>query len=266
MMRNNAPQQRSIGVRVGRVGFLHCDPFYFDMERRGLSLHEMAHGSLAAALEGGEIDTAPLPLVECFRLESSLQPVAGFCVATVDQGNIALFYANKPIQELEGARIGVAGPSPTSQKLLQVLMTQRYGVKPGPFVTLREPFDACLLVGNDALRRRRNLRGYPHRYDLGGEWRQWTSLPFVYARWMARKVVEYQPMAVLQDTLYVGLEDGVDALYHIAEPRDDLLMLPKDVAAYIQGIRYFIGVSEQRAIDQFRECAAKYDQDHPALL
>jgi hypothetical protein len=83
---------------------------------------------------------------------------------------------------------------------------------------------------------------------------------------MARQDMEYQPLAVLQDTLYVGLEDGVDALYHIAEPRDDLLMLPKDVAAYISGIRYFIGVSEQRAIDRFRECMAQYDQDHSALL
>ncbi|MSQ07581.1 MAG: hypothetical protein EXR54_10245 [Dehalococcoidia bacterium] len=259
MMRPNIQSQRSIGVRVGRVTFLHCDPFYFDMEHRGLTVQEMAVGDLAAGLEAGAIDAAPLSLVECFRMESSLQPVAGFCVATVDQGGLALLYGNKPIQELEGARIGVAAPCPTSQKLLQVLLTQKYGVKPGPFVGLREPFDACLLVGNDALRRRRSVRGYPHRYDLGGEWRRWTNLPFVYARWMARKQVEHQPMAVLQDTLYVGLEDGVDALYHMAEPRDDLLMLPKDVAEYVSGLRYFIGVSEQRGMDKFRQCAGQLD-------
>ena len=100
MMRPNIQSQRSIGVRVGRVNFLHCDPFYFDMEHRGLSVQEMAVGDLAAALEAGEIDAAPLSLVECFRMESSLQPVAGFCVATVDQGGLALLYGNKPIQEL----------------------------------------------------------------------------------------------------------------------------------------------------------------------
>jgi hypothetical protein len=29
-------------------------------------------------------------------------------------------------------------------------------------------------------------------------------------------------------------------------------MLPRDIAMYIRGFRYFMGRSEQRAIDQFR--------------
>jgi len=28
---------------------------------------------------------------------------------------------------------------------------------------------------------------YPHRYDLGTEWKQWTGLPFVFAVWAARR-------------------------------------------------------------------------------
>jgi len=30
-------------------------------------------------------------------------------------------------------------------------------------------------------------------------------------------------------------------------------MLAKDIMEYVQGIRYFIGLSEQKAIDLFRE-------------
>jgi predicted solute-binding protein len=29
-------------------------------------------------------------------------------------------------------------------------------------------------------------------------------------------------------------------------------MLPRDIAVYIQGVRYFMGRSEQQAIEQFR--------------
>ncbi len=65
--------------------------------------------------------------------------------------------------------------------------------------------------------------------------------------------MDTKDIALLEDTLYVGLEDGVDALYHLNEPRDDLLMLPRDVVIYIQGLRYFIGLSEQKGIDKFRE-------------
>ena len=88
---------------------------------------------------------------------------------------------------------------------------------------------------------------------LGEEWNQWTGLPFVFSRWMARKDMDHEEAALLEDTLYVGLEDGVDGLYHLSEPRAQLLMLAKDIMEYIQGFRYFIGYSEQKSIDKFRE-------------
>lgn len=70
---------------------------------------------------------------------------------------------------------------------------------------------------------------------------------------MVRKDVDDRTKMVLEDTLYVGLEEGVDGLYHLNEPRDDLLMLPRDVVEYVQGIRYFVGRAEQQSIERFRE-------------
>ena len=49
---------------------------------------------------------------------------------------------------------------------------------------------------------------YPYIYDLGEEWYQWTSLPSVFARWMVRKDLARQEAIVLEDTLYVGMQDG----------------------------------------------------------
>ncbi len=42
-------------------------------------------------------------------------------------------------------------------------------------------------------------------------------------------------------------------MYHQNEPRNDVLMLPRHIVEYIQGIRYFLGLSEQKAIGQFRQ-------------
>ena len=94
---------------------------------------------------------------------------------------------------------------------------------------------------------------------LGAEWNSWTQLPFVYSRWMVRNDVDSKQVALLEDILYVGLEDGVDALYHLNEPREDLLMLPRHVVEYIQGLRYYVGMAEQRAIDRFREYLTQLD-------
>jgi hypothetical protein len=65
--------------------------------------------------------------------------------------------------------------------------------------------------------------------------------------------MEEREAALLEDTLYVGLEEGVDGLYHLNEPRENLLMLAKDIVEYIQGVRYFMGLSEQKSIELFRE-------------
>ena len=58
---------------------------------------------------------------------------------------------------------------------------------------------------------------------------------------------------ILEDSLYVGQEDWLDNLYRMSGPRDDLLMLPKDVLEHIQSLRYYMGVPEQKAINLFNE-------------
>ena len=239
-------------LRVGRIPYLHAEPFYFDMERRGIVLYEMVPSAIAAAVQDGEIDAGPVPVVDCFRLADSLQPVAGFCVATVRTTGHVFLYSTKPMTELHAARIGVTDEAATASQLLDVLLRVQHQVQPAAYVSLQEAYDAFLLIGNDGLRRRGGARGFPYIYDLGAEWYAWTGLPFVFSRWMARKDVDPTAIALLQDTLYVGLEVGVDALYGISEPREDLLMLPRDIAKYIRDFRYYIGTSEQKAIAQFR--------------
>ena len=102
-------------------------------------------------------------------------------------------------------------------------------------------------------------RQVSYTYDLGAEWHAWTGLPFVFARWMVRKEVAAKDKALLEETLYVGLEDGVEALYQVAAPREDLLMLPRDIVTYIQGFRYYTGKSEQQAIEQFQRYLQQLD-------
>ena len=240
-------------IKVGRVPDLNYEPFYLDMERRGIQLNQMASGSVGPAVEKGEIDGGPVPLANCFRLEDRFQYVAGFCLAAWEKSGSIFLHCREPFAELKGARISIPSESVTSVDLLRVLLALKYEVQPLAFVTPEDPHEALLLDGDQGLRRRRGVRGYPHRYDLGEEWNRWTGLPFVFARWMARRDMEATDAALLENTLYVGLEEGVDALFHLSEPRDNLLMLAKDVLEYIQGFRYFMGLSEYKSVALFRE-------------
>ena len=246
-----------MATRVGRIPYMICEPFYFDTERRGLELVDTMPNRAAEEIEQGIIDAAPVPVVDTFGKEDVLQPVGGFCIASTDRAGSVFLYSKVPVEELSGARIGVIDDSRTSVKLLEVLLKLKYQIQPGEYVGLRDEHDAFMVMGDRGLRQRRGARGFPHRYDLGEEWYEWTRLPFVYARWMARQDMGSQELAILEDTLYVGLEDGVDTLYHISEPRENLLMLPRDVVEYVQGIRFYLGMTERKSMRIFQEYLAQ---------
>ena len=87
--------------------------------------------------------------------------------------------------------------------------------------------------------------------------------------------MERRDYVVLEDALFVGQEDWINNLYKATRPRDDLLMLPREILVnnlykatrprddllmlpreileYVQGLRFFMGVPEERAIALFQE-------------
>ncbi|MGH8068409.1 MAG: menaquinone biosynthetic enzyme MqnA/MqnD family protein [Candidatus Entotheonellia bacterium] len=240
-----------MALKVGRLPYLSCEPFYFEMERRGIELHDMVPSALVEAAARGEIDAGPMPLADCFRLDDQFHFLSGFCLATIRRAGSVVLHSKLPIHELTGARIAIPSEAATSSLLLKVVLTLKYQVQAAAYVTLDDAYDAFLLMGSEGLRHRHGVADYLHTYDLGEEWSQWTGLPFVFARWMVRKTIDRKEVAVLEDTLYVGLQDWADGLFRSSESRDEVLMHPRDILEYTQGIRYFLGVPEQRAIDRF---------------
>lgn len=241
-----------MSLTVGRIPYMSCEPFYFAMERRGIVVREIVPSAMAGAALRGEIDAGPLPLTDCFHLDGQFRFLSGFCVATIRKTGGVLLHSKHPIQALTGVRIGVPGEAATSFRLLQVVLALKHQVSSAVYVPREDPCEAFLTLGNEGLRQRHGVRGYPHTYDLGEEWAQWTGLPFVFNRWIVRRDLDSKEMTMLEDTLYEGLQDWADGLFHSSDARDELLMHPRDILEYTQGLRYFIGVTEQRAIDRFR--------------
>ncbi|MBM3226603.1 MAG: hypothetical protein FJZ47_22800 [Candidatus Tectomicrobia bacterium] len=241
-----------MALRIGRVPYLHTEPFYVGMRRRDVTLCPLVASAIAGAAHKGEIDAAPVPLVHCPGLADTWQPVAGFCIASAQQAGSCLLHARQPISALSGVSIGIPDEAATAVRLLDVLLQRKYHIQPGPYVSPQAAPEALLLMGNEGLRQRRGGAGFAHTYDLGAEWHAWTGLPCVFARWMVRREVSTADRTKLEEMLYVGLEEGVNALCELAKPRQDLLMLPRDVVTYIQGFRYYIGRAEEQAIEQFQ--------------
>lgn len=244
-------------ITVGHVPNLECEAFYFDMERRGIVLVDMQPNQVADALEEGAIDAGPIPLLDVPRLEVNATPIQRFCVASVNHAVSCVLLSNKEIGELSGSAIAVNEPDPTSLQLLRVILELKHGISSASFVDAESEHDARFLTWNQGLRGRRAVRGFAHRYDLGEEWQEWTGLPFVFNRWMSRNDMERQDFLVLQDALFVGQEDWMNNLYKDTGPRNDVLMLSREVLEYVQGLRFFMGVPEERAVEAFQEKLAQ---------
>ena len=247
-------------ITVAHIPNLECEAFYFDMERRGIILADMEPNEVVGALERGEVDAGPVSLLDIQRVSPQASAISGFCVASVTRAPSCVLLSKSPIDELSGHPIAVDGPDPTGLQLLRVLLTEKHGISGTSFVGRDEEHDAVFLTGNQGLRGRRAVRGYSERYDLGEEWAEWTGLPFVFSKWLARTGMERQDFVVLQDALFVGQEDWMNNLYKSTGPRNDLLMLPREVLEYVQGMRFFMGVPEEKAIELFQDKLALLDE------
>ena len=233
---------------------------YFDMVKRGIEVEDLPPSEMASAIAEGRLQGGLVPLVDTFGLDGGLRTVSGFCVATISQAVSIKLHSKIPIAQLANSSIAIPDEAPTAVKLLQVLLSLKHGVKPGTYVNAEDAHDARLLIGNLGLRHRRGMRGYEHIYDLGSEWHEWTGLPFVFARWVLRNDLERQDALVIEDSLYTSLQDWADGLYRVSGPSDRVPVHPQEILQYTQGLRYYIGVPEEKSIALFQKYLGKLDE------
>jgi chorismate dehydratase len=243
-------------IRVGQIPYLNCLFFFHGLENDpGLRMQPLVPRALSGAAADGDVDTGPVPLVDTWEIEDRFAPLGDFCISSIDRARSVLLFSKRPFDRLDGAEIGVTSESSTSVRLLRVMLTHAWRVRPARFVPVDQGRnDAFLLIGDEALLHRRGVKGYPHLADLGDVWHKWTGLPFVFARWVVRKDLPPADTARLASLLERSLEDGWKHFERIAPPcADSLHMTIDEVREYMQGFRFRTTAAEHEAIGKFRQ-------------
>lgn len=244
-------------IKVGQIPYLNSEVFYHGMADQEVDLVPLVPSALSAAAAEGRVDAGPVPLVTCFELEDRFDHLGDYCIATVERARSILLFSNRPIEELGRAAVRVTSETSTSVRLLKALLAHRYHIEPLRYVSLEEPGDAYLLIGDEALRNRKGVPSYPYQYDLGREWHCWTRLPFVFARWVVRRGLEPGAVARLAKLLDRCTDNGLANVKSIAEARRDLDMSRDEVVEYVRSFHYRLGADELKAIDRFRGLLAR---------
>lgn len=254
----------STPLRIGKIPFLNCVLFFHELENNAnFELTPLVPRELSGAAADGVVDAGPVPLVDTWNIENRYIPLGNYCIATTERARSVFLFSKRPFEELSGAEVGVTEQTSTSVRLLKVLLANVWRAQPSRFVpTGSADHDAFLLIGDDALLRRKGVDGYPHMADLGETWTKWTGLPFVFARWVIRRDVADTDRTRLGAILGRSLNDGWDQLDHIAAAYTDRLQMSVDeVREYLRGFHFIMTPAEHEAVRKFRALdAAARDQ------
>ncbi|MEU6488207.1 menaquinone biosynthesis protein [Streptomyces sp. NPDC046887] len=198
-MDNSTDDPQPSRPRVGHIQFLNCLPLYWGLARTGtlldLELTKDTPEKLSEQLVRGDLDIGPVTLVEYLRHADELVAFPDLAVGCDGPVMSCVIVSQRPLTELDGAKVALGSTSRTSVRLAQLLLAERYEVAPDYFScppdlgTMMQEAEAAVLIGDAALRA--SLHDAPRLglqvHDLGQLWKEWTGLPFVFAVWAVRR-------------------------------------------------------------------------------
>ena len=248
-------------ARVGIVPYLNAKPMIDGLDRHNEIIRPVydVPSRLASMLKAKELDIAIIPSIEYLRSTGlHLLPGIGICSDGIVR-SVKLFSRKYPENI---SRVALDPSSCTSNVLLRIILSEKYGCNPQYLLAPRETsladlpdIDAILLIGDQALREN---RAFTWTLDLGLEWYNLTKLPMVYAVWAGyphfpnRKKV----IPILKECLQNGLE-RIDYICRQEARRLDFSY--KMVCEYLtQNIYYKLGENELLGLDRFRSYARSY--------
>jgi chorismate dehydratase len=245
-------------LRVGIVHYLNSWPlawsFLSAAAPAGTEPIFLAPAKVADGLAAGELEVGLVPSAELQRIPG-LAVVPGLCIASQHEVKSVLLVSRVPPAQIR--RVALDESSRTSAVLVQLLLAERFGVRPevAPFrpdlAAMLATADAALLIGDPALR---VDRAGLHVVDLAAEWRALTGLPFVFAVWAVAPGAEARmapgAISALFAASLAAAERDLDRLVEAASAQ--LRLLPGDVYTYLtQHLSYRLGPAERTSLDEF---------------
>lgn len=178
---------------------MNCLPLYWGLVHSGALLDvELIRDTpdrLSDRLVAGDLDIAPISLVEYLKNAGSLRVLPDIAVGSDGPVMSCVLVSQLPLDQLDGELVTLGSTSRTTVELAKMLLEQRVGVRPRyltcpPDLTaMMIEAPAAVLIGDAALRA--TLHDGPRLglavHDMGAAWREWTGLPMVFAVWAARQ-------------------------------------------------------------------------------
>ncbi len=221
-------------MRVGRIPYINCYPVYGAIDRGAVpfeaSLIDGTPSELNARIARGDLDISVVSAVEYARDSSRYLLLPDLAISCDGPVRSVMLFSRHRAEDLSGRQVMVSRSSMTSVALLELLFENVWRCTPR-FVPgdaelsdvrwfEREEHDARLVIGDAALLLGAGAAAaprYPHVYDLGATWKQWTGLPFVFAVWVALRSTPVKEALAVHAALIESRDWGLSHLDELAQ-------------------------------------------------
>jgi len=181
-------------ITLGVVSFLNSRPLVEGLDsQRGISLYYAVPSALAGMLRGGEVDAALIPVIDLARETGRWRRVSDACISSDGPTMTVRVFSRVPPEQM--SELHVDGDSHTSVALARLIWARyferRLKITPLAFASDPDECESILLIGDKVVTA--PVEGFDYQVDLGGAWKEWTGLPFVFAVWAAPRLGGPEP-------------------------------------------------------------------------
>lgn len=264
-------------MRVGRIPYINCFPVYGGVDRGVVPLDATLVDGVPTALNRmmaeGTLDVSVVSAVEYARDHERYLLLPDLAISCDGPVRSVMLFSTVPAEALGGKRVLVSQSSMTSVHLLELLFEHVWHARP-IFVPGDAEADAIaragagasddvaarLVIGDAALMLQSpehpvavaHGRRYPHVYDLGSEWKDWTGLPFVFAVWVAQRSTPVAAALGVHASLIASREWGLAHLPELSAQAARVTGVPLvECRRYFDGLDWRLSLPDLEGLTEF---------------
>jgi chorismate dehydratase len=254
-------------MKIGRIPYINCYPVYGALDRGVVSLDaDLVDGvptDLNRRMAAGDLDISVVSAVEYARDSQRYLLLPDLAISCDGPVRSVMLFSRRPATELTGRNVVVSRSSMTSVALLELLFENVWRSSPRFIARDAEirdvtkadsaDIDARLVIGDAALVLGSNHRErYPHVYDLGETWKQWTGQPFVFAVWVAQRTTAVKDALLAHAGLIASRDWGLEHLSELAEQAHRATGVALAVCdEYLSGLDYGLSYPHLAGLTEF---------------
>ena len=199
-------------IKVSAVSYTNTKPFVYGIIHseiiNQIDLSLDIPSTCASKLIDNQVDIGLVPVAALLHI-TDYHIVSDYCIGANGPVNSVFIFSEMPIEKIRSIRLDEQ--SRTSNNLALVLMKNYWKVS--PTVVLGEA-DAFVQIGDRTFGK---VDQYPFVYDLSGEWKKFTGLPFAFAVWAANKKIKDEFIYEFNSALEFGLNKREHILSQLPE-------------------------------------------------